>query len=170
MPEKPKKPEGQEVRLIKSPVILALDPQPSDLRNFVFLEGYIGEVNDDYAQLYPKLDLRTYFKVPRGAIKFAELVDPDRATSQTRLVVEASAQIEIVKHDSQSFEAGYLSGAIAATNLPGATPEPVCQRGAAPTAPVVCLVPCTPPPPVKPGIHIPPSTCGGNPCATTPLF
>jgi hypothetical protein len=169
MPEKSKQPKGQDVTLSMSPVILALDPQPSDLRNFVFLEGYIGEVNDSYVQLYPKLDLRTYFKVPRGAIKFAELADPDRATSQTRLVIDASAQVEIVKHDSVTFDAGYLSGAIAAANLPRAEPEPILQRGAAPAAPVVCLAPCAPPPPVKAGIGIPPTTCA-HPCHTAPLF
>ena len=168
MPEKPKQPKAQDVTLNMSPVILALDPQPSDMRNFVFLEGYVGEVNDSYVQLYPKLDLRTFFKVPRGAIKFGELVDPDRATSQTRLVVDAAAQIEIVKHDTVTFDAGYLSGAIAATNLPSAEPGPVLQRGTAPAAPVVCLAPCTPPPPGK--VVIPVHTTCATPCHTAPLF
>jgi hypothetical protein len=168
MPEDPKPSEDQDGILVKSELIRALDPQPCDQRNFVFLQGYVGEVTEEWVRIYPKLDLRTYFNVPRKEIKFTELVDPDRPSSQVRLVVESTVQIDVVKHGCQTFDAGYLSGAIAATHLPGAQPEPAEAMGARAAAPAGVLLPCTPP--AKMIISPPPHSTCASPCHTAPLF
>lgn len=111
------------VEVRTNPVLAEVEPaQPYDPRRYAIMVGYIGVVTDNVVQVYPQLDLGTYFKLPRKAIVFAEPAVPGQKSSPTKLVVDASARVLVVKFSVRSIEAGFLSGSIAASHLGSALP------------------------------------------------
>jgi hypothetical protein len=110
-------------KLTTHPVISHVNPKPGDQRRYVILSGYVGEVTKDYVQVYPELDLRTYFRIPISAIAWCEPVIPSREASPTRLVVDANTEHTLHESQSGSIEQRFLSGSIAASNLGSARPN-----------------------------------------------
>jgi len=155
------------VQLSTNPVITAIAPEPLDYRHYSVVVGYVGEVSSDTVQVYPQLDLRTYFQIPRTAIVFAEPVNSDQQSSPTKLVVDATAQIDVVKVNSRSIEAGFLAGSIAASNL-GAARAQVWDETNPPPQVAATAGACALPPLPRGTAPPPPSKCG-RPCVTDPM-
>jgi hypothetical protein len=154
----------ERIELPINTIIEKLKAGEDDTRGFAVLQGYVGEEKDGIVKIYPQLDLRTYFNVPTGDIVFAE-VTASSPLSPTKLVIKSTAKIEVVKISVQSYEAGFLAGAIAAANLPGAQ---VQSRTGSETAATLslsldsCLILRKGPPPPPP----PPRSVCSNPCIT----
>ncbi|MFI5454281.1 MAG: hypothetical protein ACHRXM_02420 [Isosphaerales bacterium] len=163
--ESPKPATTPTVQLSTNPVMAGIEPKPLDYRHYAVLVGYVGEVSSDTVQVYPQLDLRTYFQIPRDAIVYAEPVNPSQQSSATKLVVDATVKIEVVKAYSRSIEAGFLAGSIAASNLGAARTQMSAETDSpsplAATEVAYILSPLFRGP-------IPPSFCG-RPCLTDPL-
>jgi hypothetical protein len=170
-PGEPTPPDANVIaNLSTNPVIDRIKPQPYDQRSYTELVGYVGTVDTQAGtvQVYPQLDMRTYFIVRLDAIAFAEPVNPDQKSSPTKLVIDASAKIEVFKFYQRCHEAGFLCGAITAANLKSARADPsaaaTSRSEVAPTG-MTC-----------PGSEfdfgvggpVPPSKCG-RPCITDPL-
>jgi hypothetical protein len=104
---------------ITNPVIKKLNPEPLDQRAFVTVIGYVGTVSADYIQVYPELDLRTYYLIPNDSqyILYQAQIDKTDPSSQTKFVLEASTPVKVVKVDVDTVEACFLSGSIADTHL-----------------------------------------------------
>jgi hypothetical protein len=171
-PGEPSPPDANKrANLTTNPVIDRLKPQPYDQRYFTELVGYIGTVDTKAGtvQVYPQLDLRTYFLVPIKAIAFAEPVNANQQSSPTKLVIEATAKIEVFKSYQRSHEAGFLCGAIAAANLKSAKADTSAAAGS-PSEVAATGMAC-PSPGVSFGIGgtVPPSKCA-KPCMTDPIY
>jgi hypothetical protein len=100
---------------VTNPMIEKLNPQPLDQRHFVVLIGYIGNVTADFIQVYPNLDLRTYYRIPNNSavILYQAPINPADPSSPTKFVLDASTPIEVVNVSVKTLEAGFLAGAIA---------------------------------------------------------
>jgi hypothetical protein len=175
-PAQPREPSPHDVNapanLTTHPVIDRIRPQLHDQRSYTELVGYVGTIDTKArtVQVYPQLDMRTYLVIPLDAIAFSEPVNPDQKSSPTKLVIDASAKIEAIKSYKQSHEAGFLCGAIAAANLKSASAHPSPAAGSPAEAVAIALACPRPNFVFGPAPPKPPSQCGGNPCATDPLY
>jgi hypothetical protein len=144
---------GDEVSLTVNPLIEMIDPQPDDQRSFTIMIGYIGEVTDTNVRVYPKLDLRHYVNIPKDGIKAVEKVFPDQETSPSKIVIDASAKVDLVRN----IEAGFLFGPIVDVNLglAGAGAGAGVGLKRRPGGPAT-IDPCGP---IPDGGGLPPSTC-----------
>ncbi len=108
--------------LSTSVLLDVIKPQPDDQREFLVLLSYIRAATDAIVTVYPGLDLRTYLEIPRHEIIWAEKAVPGQASSPTKLVIHAKAQVRRVTTIGQTVEAGFLSGMITSACLPGSAP------------------------------------------------
>jgi hypothetical protein len=153
----------KELKITVNPVVAQIDPQPNDQRHFVILSGFIGEVTPDLVKVYPGLDLRTFYTIPREGIAFVEQAGGGLASDPTRLVVDSSTKVEVTNVHERSIEAQFLAGAIATSTLGTLKPCPPPVHPVPTTTGHVVVVPCAAPPAPPPP---PPSQCGGDPCAS----
>jgi hypothetical protein len=120
-PKKPATPAGgpgsADLDLSISPVVEKLKPQPYDPRRFEIITGYISEVSEGRVRLYLTLDFQILLDIPRSAIVIAEKEQPGHTLSATRLLVEASAPIRVIKVSSYEAELGFLTGSISAEHF-----------------------------------------------------
>jgi hypothetical protein len=100
-----------------NPIISRVGPKVRDQRHYVIMYGYVGEVTDDYVQIYPQLDLRAHYKVQISDIVWHEPLSPLHKSSPTIFVVKADAELEIFRVVTESVEARFISGSIAASHL-----------------------------------------------------
>jgi hypothetical protein len=132
------------MQLTTNPILSEIQPQPGDQRRYVILLGYVGDVTDEFVVVYPTLDLRTHYKIPRTAILFAEPLVAGQDTSPTKLVVDATAKVDLVKIYIRSVEAGFLSGPVALSLLASAKPGMQAQGptpgGMTPTTDTICQI------------------------------
>ncbi len=112
--------EGVDTSPHQVVVKLLGDADPS--RDLVVLVGYFGPSKKrDSVRLYLDLDFRAYFELPRGWIVSTDQVDPDDENSPTRVIVEVTAELELVQISRQRLEAAYLQGSITSAYLGGAS-------------------------------------------------
>ena len=98
----------------------------------VVLTGYLGPSKvGDNVRLYADLTFRTYYEIPRAAVR--RTVAGADEDDPTQVWVDSSARVEVVQTTRQSVEAGYLGGAIAgqfagaSARAAGAGAWPVCK-------------------------------------------
>ena len=115
--------------LTTNPLLAKLAPQPDDQRRFIILIGYVlvdesSQGEHPAARVYLDLDLRTYLEVQIRDVVWAEQAIPGQESSPTKLVLDATAQVDRVTTAARRVETEFLSGIIAADYLPTAAPEP----------------------------------------------
>lgn len=98
----------------------------------VVLTGYLGPSKvGDNVRLYTDLTFRTYYEVPKGAVR--RTVAGREEDDPTQVWVDSSSRVEVVRTTRQSVEAGYLAGSIAGQFMGGgaagarAASWPVCK-------------------------------------------
>jgi hypothetical protein len=116
----PPKADEQKVDLTPDQMLTELLDEFGDLKDVVVLAGHLGPSNrDGHVRLYPELDYRTYFEVPKTAILRRERLEPAPGGKPTRIVVDASAKLEVVQIVEQTIEASFLRGPIASAHSLG---------------------------------------------------
>src|SRR5215203_5942669 len=87
--------------------------------NVVALTGYLGpSKSGDNVRLYTDLTFRSYYEIPRTAVR--NTIPSKDEDGPSQVWVDAGARIEIVQISRQSVEAGYLAGSITGSFMGGA--------------------------------------------------
>jgi hypothetical protein len=103
------KPAGQDSEIPIHPLIAKLGDDFDDLKDLVFLEGYLGPSKQEgYVRLYPSLDFRTYFEIPADALVPVKTAESASETEPLTYVVDKETKLECVV----CIEASFLQGEV----------------------------------------------------------
>ena len=139
-------PSSHEPNLLTHPLVRKLHGDSDTPPSLVALTGYFGPSKKaDSIRLYPSLDFKSYFEIPRAAIVATTPVDADDEESPTVVYVKVGTPVESVQASTQPVES-YLQGGITGAFQPlidGSQPLPWVVHPITtvlPTHQVVCLI------------------------------
>ena len=102
---------NQDERVPMHPLVKKLVPDPDDPPDTVVLVGYLGSSSKQgFVRIYLDLNFLTYYELLASDVLHAEKVDPHHEDAPTKIIVDATAKLNLV----QILEASFLQGSIAA--------------------------------------------------------
>jgi hypothetical protein len=109
--------ENPPVDLTPNPIIKrlkALAEETGSPEKIITLMGYLGDsiASDKCIELYLNLDLECYYRILKTDIVHTANVEQSDCSQPTKVLIRASARVEVV----QTSEASFLSGSIAASS------------------------------------------------------
>jgi hypothetical protein len=102
--------------LTKHPIFENLEIEENDQRELVILYGYISQVSERTVRFYQSFDLRSFMEINRNEIVLTEPYDATSPSSQTKLIVFASAELTMFTTTIKTMKAGALANAIKLQN------------------------------------------------------
>jgi len=110
--------KGHDGEIPDHPLVSALRPSPDQSPTRVVLTGYHGSSKDpSRIRLYLGLDFQSYYEFPRAEIVHHWPIDPDDENSPTRIVIEGTAQLDLVVGSVPGTTATFLQGEIVSAYL-----------------------------------------------------
>ena len=107
---------SKSVVLAKHPIFENLEIEENDQRELVILYGYISQVSESTVRFYQSFDLRSFIEIDRNEIVLTEPYDVTSPSSQTKLIVFASAKLTMFTTTIKTMKAGALANAIKLQN------------------------------------------------------